>query len=268
MLQFGFSAGAVRFLKAVGVLDADTLSFTKVRLFAPAVLMFYAAIAANMRLLSKSTVDTFIVVRSVTPIFTQVGEILFFGADWPSQDEWLALLTISVGAVGFAYHNIATIAKFPVIFWALVYLLCITADTLVVKRVVTHVELSPWGYVYYNNFLALSVYPAWAMLSGEATRLAIEDPFSSLNKPTSLCAVGISCILGLGISFFGLNARRALSATAFTVLGVSCKFISVLLNMVLWHHHAPHAALPWLFLALSGSVVYQRANNQHRRQKI
>ena len=29
-----------------------------------------------------------------------------------------------------------------------------------VKRVVTHVELSPWGYVYYNNFLALAVYPA------------------------------------------------------------------------------------------------------------
>jgi len=56
LLQFGFSAGAVRFLKAVGVLEADTLSFTKVRLFAPAVLMFYAAIAANMRLLSKSTV--------------------------------------------------------------------------------------------------------------------------------------------------------------------------------------------------------------------
>jgi hypothetical protein len=134
-------------------------------------------------------------------------------------------LTISVGAVGFAYHNVATIAKFAVFFWALVYLLCITADTqktaplrklvkkidirLVVKRVVTHVELSPWGYVYYNNFLALAVYPAWAMLSGEATRLATEDPLSSLNEPASLCAVGISCVLGLGISFFGLNARRA-----------------------------------------------------------
>ena len=89
-------------------------------------------------------------------------------------------MTISVGAVGFAYHNVATIAKFAVFFWALVYLLCITADTqktaplrklvkkidirLVVKRVVTHVELSPWGYVYYNNFLALAVYPARRLL--------------------------------------------------------------------------------------------------------
>lgn len=86
LLQFGFSAGAVRFLKAIGVLEADFLSFTKVRQFAPAVIMFYAAIAANMRLLSKSTVDTFIVVRSVTPIFTQICEIIFLRADWPSQD--------------------------------------------------------------------------------------------------------------------------------------------------------------------------------------
>lgn len=260
MLQFGFSAGAVRFLKAIGVLEADFLSFTKVRQFAPAVIMFYAAIAANMRLLSKSTVDTFIVVRSVTPIFTQICEIIFLRADWPSQDAWLALLTISIGAAGFAYHNIAVIADLTVIFWAVAYLICITADTLVVKRVVTHVELSPWGYVYYNNFLALAVFPAWAALSGEATRLATEDPWASLKKSTTLCAVGVSCGLGLGISFFGLNTRRAFSATSFTVLGVSCKFISVLLNMVLWQHHAPHAALPWLFLALSGSVVYQRAN--------
>jgi hypothetical protein len=117
-------------------------------------------------------------------------------------------LTIIIGAVGFAYHNIAAIANSAVIFWAFVYLLCITADTLVVKRVVTHVELSPWGYVYYNNFLALAVYPVWATLSGEVTRLVTEDPLSSLNEPTSLCAVGLSCVLGLGISFFGLNARR------------------------------------------------------------
>ena len=195
LLQFAFSAGAVRCLKGLGILECDALSVVKVRQFAPAVLMFYAAIAANMRLLSVSTVDTFIVVRSVTPIFTQVGEILFFETEWPKRDAWLALLTISIGAVGFAYHNLATMSDTSVVFWALGYLLCITADTLVVKRVVTRVELTSWGYVYYNNCLALAVYPAWATLSGEATRLATEDPMSSLTDAVSLSAVGLSCIL-------------------------------------------------------------------------
>jgi GDP-mannose transporter len=73
-----------------------------------------------------------------------------------------------------------------------------------------------------------------------------------------MVAVATSCVLGLGISFFGLNTRLALSATAFTVLGAACKFLSIFLNMAVWHHHAPHPALPWLLLALSGSLFYQR----------
>ena len=77
----------------------------------------------------------------------------------------------------------------------------------------------------------------------------------------SCAAVALSCAIGLGISFFGLNARRALSATAFTVLGVACKFLSIAINSTVWAHHAPHAALPWLLLALLGSVLYQKASN-------
>jgi hypothetical protein len=109
LLQFGFSAGAVRFLKALGVLEADLLSFTKVQQFAPAVIMFYTAIAANMRLLSKSTVDTFIVVRSVTPIFTQIGEIIFLGADWPSQDAARFAARLFLSCVGILVYVVASI---------------------------------------------------------------------------------------------------------------------------------------------------------------
>ena len=79
-----------------------------------------------------------------------------------------------------------------------------------------------------------------------------------LNDTSVMVAVATSCVLGLGISFFGLNTRLALSATAFTVLGAACKFLSIFLNMAVWRHHAPHPALPWLLLALSGSLFYQR----------
>ena len=91
-LQFGFSAGMVLLLKLCRVLDADALQLTKVKQFAPAVIMFYISIACNMRLLARATVDTFIVIRSVAPILTQVGEVFLLGADWPNRDAWLALL--------------------------------------------------------------------------------------------------------------------------------------------------------------------------------
>jgi len=89
-----------------------------------------------------------------------------------------------------------------------------------------------------------------------------KEPFASLQEGAAVGAVGLSCILGLGISYFGLNARRVLSATAFTVLGAACKFVSVILNMIIWKYHAPCAAMPWLMLALVGSVVYQRVSSR------
>ena len=101
--------------------------------------------------------------------------------------------------------------------------------------------------------LALCVYPFWSVLTGE--EIGRTD---GLDDSTVMVAVATSCVLGLGISFFGLNTRLALSATAFTVLGAACKFLSIFLNMAVWRHHAPHPALPWLLLALSGSLFYQR----------
>ena len=166
-LQFGFSAGMVLLLKLCRVLDADALQLTKVKQFAPAVIMFYISIACNMRLLARATVDTFIVIRSVAPILTQVGEVFLLGADWPNRDAWLALLIISMGAVGFAHNNLSQMSDPVVLFWASTYLLCITADMLIVKRVITSIKLKPWGYVYYNNLLALCVYPFWSVLTGE-----------------------------------------------------------------------------------------------------
>jgi len=252
-LQFGFSAGMVLLLKLCRVLDADALQLTKVKQFAPAVIMFYISIACNMRLLARATVDTFIVIRSVAPILTQVGEVFLLGADWPNRDAWLALLIISMGAVGFAHNNLSQMSDPVVLFWASTYLLCITADMLIVKRVITSIKLKPWGYVYYNNLLALCVYPFWSVLTGE--EIGRTD---GLDDTSVMVAVATSCVLGLGISFFGLNTRLALSATAFTVLGAACKFLSIFLNMAVWRHHAPHPALPWLLLALSGSLFYQR----------
>jgi len=263
VLQFGFAAGAVRLLAALKLVECDALDWKTVKAFAPAVVMFYASIASNMRLLAASTVDTFVVVRSVVPIATQVGELLFFErsvAPAPSALQVASLAVIAVGAAGYGSANAAVLSP-AVAGWAALYLACISGDTLVVKKVVSSVELSRWGYVYYNNLLALAVFPAWAWFSGELARLATERPLEALGDPVSCAAVALSCAIGLGISFFGLNARRALSATAFTVLGVACKFLSIAINSTVWAHHAPHAALPWLLLALLGSVLYQKASN-------
>ena len=50
-------------------------------------------------------------------------------------------------------------------------------------------------------------------------------------------AVSLSCVFGLLISFFGFAARRAISATAFTVTGVVNKFLTVVINVMIWEKH-------------------------------
>ena len=266
LLQFAFASGSVRLLKAFNVLEADALSFKKIRAFTPAVIMFYVTVAANLRLLSQATVDTFIVARSVTPLLTQLGETLFFKKEKaPTRKQLFSLCIIAVGATGYALNNSRALKDREVVFWGLLYVFCVSADMLIVKKVVTDVELKPWGYVYYNNVLALVLYPGWVLITGEAKKIHSDKAFEVLiaSRATFL-PVFLSCAVGLGISFFGLNTRRALSATAFTVLGAACKFVSIIVNVLSWNRHAPLIALPWLCLALTGSILYQQASTSRK----
>jgi len=48
------------------------------------------------------------------------------------------------------------------------------------------------------------------MIRGSPMKVSNKDPFTNLQEGTTFGAVGLSCILGLGISYFGLNARRVL----------------------------------------------------------
>merc|ERR1711920_675525 len=69
----------------------------------------------------------------------------------------------------------------------------------------------------------------------------------------------LSCVVGVGISWSGWNCRSKISATAYTLLGVICKFISVLINVLIWDKHATKAGLGWLAVCLVASSTYRQA---------
>jgi len=72
-------------------------------------------------------------------------------------------------------------------------------------------------------------------------------------------AVALSCVFGLLISFFGFAARKAISATAFTVTGVVNKFLTVAINVMIWDKHASTFGLVCLLFTLTGGVLYQQS---------
>ena len=149
--------------------------------------------------------------------------------------------------------------------------------------------------MYYNTLLALALFPAGYLLSSEGGaggRGGTQAILESLMNAQALLPLFISCVFGLGISYFAMSCRKALSATTFTgtsllcvrrragrcrptrgeegltcpcvpstpaVLGVICKIGTIVINATVWSHHASPAGIFFLTLCVAGGVLYQQS---------
>ena len=130
-----------------------------------------------------------------------------------------------------------------------------------IKHMVSSLELNTWGFVLYNNLLSLMIAPIFWFLTGEYTDVftAVNANGGSLFEPVAFCAVALSCVFGFLISFFGFAARKAISATAFTVTGVVNKFLTVVINVLIWDKHASPVGLVCLLVTICGGIGYQQS---------
>ena len=69
----------------------------------------------------------------------------------------------------------------------------------------------------------------------------------------------ISCALGVAVAFLGFEARRLVSATCFTVLGVAGKMATVTANGLIWDKHASPEGIAFLAACLAGAAIYQQS---------
>jgi hypothetical protein len=171
----------------------------------------------------------------------------------------MSLVIILGGAVGYVMTDSAfTLTAYS---WALAYLVTITTEMVYIKHMVTNLGLNTWGFVLYNNLLSLLMAPVFGLLTGEhlAVFRAIESRGQSWFELDAFVAVSLSCVFGLLISFFGFAARKAISATAFTVTGVVNKFLTVAINVMIWDKHASAFGLVCLLFTLAGGVLYQQS---------
>ncbi|KAF2317954.1 hypothetical protein GH714_041278 [Hevea brasiliensis] len=258
-LQYLTSALGVWVLGKLGFLHHDAFTYETAKKFLPAAIVFYLAIFTNTNLLSHANVDTFIVFRSLTPLLVAVADAVFRKQPIPSKLTFLSLFIILGGAVGYvATDSGFTLTAYS---WAFAYLVTITSEMVYIKHIVSNFGLNTWGLVLYNNLLSLMMAPVFWILTGE-----YREVFASLGSKAgnwfeydAFFAVSLSCVFGLAISFFGFAARRAISATAFTVTGVVNKFLTVVINVLIWDKHASPFGLLCLLFTLAGGVLYQQS---------
>ncbi|KAI5397495.1 hypothetical protein KIW84_063351 [Lathyrus oleraceus] len=242
-LQYLTSALGVYLFGKLGFLHHDPFTIPIAKKFFPAALVFFLAIFTNTNLLRHANVDTFIVFRSLTPLLVALADTAFRGQPSPSNLTFFSLVVILAGAVGYvATDSGFTLTAYS---WAFAYLVTITTEMVYIKHMVMSLGLNTWGFVLYNNVLSLMIAPFFWFLTGENFEVsnAINSSTGSLFEMNAFLAVSLSCVFGLLISFFGFAARKAVSATAFTVTGVVNKFLTVAINVTIWDKHASPAGL-------------------------
>ncbi|XP_010493088.1 PREDICTED: GDP-mannose transporter GONST4-like [Camelina sativa] len=258
-LQYLTCTVAVWLLGKLGFLHHDPFTWETAKKFLPAAIVFYLAIFTNTNLLRHANVDTFIVFRSLTPLLVAIADTIFRSQPLPSRLTFLALIVILAGAVGYVATDSAfTLTAYS---WALAYLVTITTEMVYIKHMVSHLGLNIWGYVLYNNLLSLMIAPIFWFLTGEHTEVfaAVNENGGNLFEPVAFSAVALSCVFGFLISYFGFAARNAISATAFTVTGVVNKFLTVVINVLIWDKHATPVGLVCLLFTICGGVGYQQS---------
>ncbi|TXG61326.1 hypothetical protein EZV62_012689 [Acer yangbiense] len=258
-LQYLISALGVWVLGKLGFLHHDPFTIETAKKFLPAAFVFYLAIFTNTNLLRHANVDTFIVFRSLTPLLVAIADTTFRRQPCPSKLTFLSLVVILSGAVGYVATDSAfTLTAYS---WAFAYLVTITTEMVYIKHMVTNLGLNTWGFVFYNNLLSLMMSPLFWFLTGEHVEVfnALSANAGNWFEPETFIAVSLSCLFGLLISFFGFAARKAISATAFTVTGVVNKFLTVVINVMIWDKHASPFGLVCLLFTIAGGVLYQQS---------
>lgn len=133
---------------------------------------------------------------------------------------------------------------------------------------VSHIKLSNWGLVYYNNGIGTLMSILVVLVTNEGgLRGASPSPaarsllvLGSASEPSepfyALSGIALSCVFGVGISFFGFAVRRKITATGFTVLGCTNKLITMVVNIMVWEHHASLGGQLCLLVCIAGGVLY------------
>ncbi|KAK1279184.1 GDP-mannose transporter GONST3 [Acorus gramineus] len=257
-LQYFTSAFGVLVCGWLKFVEHDQLDLRTMWKFLPAAIIFYLSLFTNSELLLHANVDTFIVFRSAVPIFVAIGETLYLKQPWPSIKTWMSLATIFGGSVLYVLTDYQfTLAAYT---WALAYLISMSIDFVYIKHVVMTIGLNTWGLVLYNNLEALLLFPLELLIMGELKKIKhdISDETSWYSMAVVL-PVGLSCLFGLAISFFGFSCRRAISATGFTVLGIVNKLLTVVINLIIWDKHSTFVGTVGLLICMLGGVLYQQS---------
>lgn len=255
-------AGTVCFIlviRALGLSEVDEFDWPRVKAFLPYTVSFVLVLYSNGRAIEFSNIETVIVFRAGTPLIVSALDYALLGRELPSGRSVLALLGMCMSVVGYASTDSEFQMKgISAYGWVITYVLAVVFETTYGKKICQGIKFNApvWGQVMYCNALGLLPLVALGFFAGEAKFIEKHG----FNVESKACiALVLSCIVGVGIAWAVWNCRNQVAATTFTLIGVVCKLISVLINVFIWDKHATFVGILWLVACLGSSSMYRQA---------
>lgn len=244
-------------------IDVDPIKLEYAKPYMLYIFFFCTGIYCNMRSLSISNVETVIVFRSLTPMVVAFLDALFLGREWPSKRSWVGLLTLVVGAVGYASFDEEFLTQgLKAYSWPTLYTIIIALEMAYGKKIVKEVPLQTRsGPVVYTNLIGFIPMLMLANVGDEYSRFwkfFWEDLEGHL--PTaSIVLLVLGSLVGTGIGYSGWWCRSLVSATSYTLIGVINKCLTVIVNSLIWDQHAKPGGIFCLFICIVGGLIYKQA---------
>lgn len=145
------------------------------------------------------------------------------------------------------------------------YFVLITFEMTYGKKLTNQIKMeSVWGSVFYCNFLALLPMFVLGWVMGDYEGLSVK--LSELPS-NGVMILLFSCVAGTLIGYSGWLCREMVSATTYTLVGVVNKFLTILLNVVLWDKHASPFGIVAVCMCLAAGSLYQQSPTRKQVQE-
>ena len=254
--QIVFAAIVVLGLKCC--VTIDSLDMVKFKAFAMYIVAFVSAIYANMQALQASNVETVIVFRACSPIAVCAVEYFFMGRALPSKQSAISLSLVASGAMLYCYCDSEfTLNGIKAYTWVIIYFFLITFEMTYGKMLTNSVKTeSFWAPVLYCNLLA--AFPMFLLGYGNGDYENITETLSEI-PVNGMSILIFSCVAGTLIGYTGWLCRGMVSATSYTLVGVVNKFLTVLLNVVVWDKHSTPLGITAVCICLGSGMFYEQA---------
>lgn len=250
--QVGFAAAVVRVLQVVSILPGGGTDLNAAMKFLPVALGFQFLLYASFKILQQTSVETFIALRSSAPLALSVMDYWFLNRELPSKHSVVCLVALLAGTLGFAYFE-GTVSSSAWL-WLVSWFAAFCGYEVYTKFVVDSFHMSNWDRVYLTNVLATPAFLVVGIMLGESPEIYNLQLISTGSLFLALC-----CLCSVAISHSAYCLREAVSNTWFSVIGILCKLLTVLANVLIFAQHSGPEALACLILSILAGSLYKQA---------